>query len=345
MSLGAGRVRIRLLSCGLAIAFVLATADVVLRLSPRSVSGRLGNAAFSVYGSFPGGIFFRDRIAGLDFMHPKFATTAYANGYRWLHETDTYGFRSPPDLDRREVLVLGDSMIYGHGLGPSDTVADVLRVEHGLVAYNMARPGDCLFQQYVLLRLYLDRFQPRRVILFVFWNDFLDLLEIRTAQQIDEAPEIDAYDYEALAERVRTATPQHSLWDQIFFRSRALRLLAALSRRSSKTPIPNGLVPAADFDRVVRYYDRILADLNQRIRERGAELEVVLLDHPSLEWGDLESRLHDLLELLSRSHGFDYRSTGSLLESCADCLLPGDGHLSGEGARRVAAFLARRASE
>ena len=107
-----------------------------------------------------------------------------------------------------------------------------------------------------------------------------------------------------------------------------------------KTPLPDGLVQADDFDLVVRYYDRILADLSRRIRERGAELEVVLLDHPSLEWEDLESRIDDVLESLSRTHGFRYRSTGPLLEACAECLLPGDGHLSGEGARRVAAFLA-----
>ena len=77
-----------------------------------------------------------------------------------------------------------------------------------------------------------------------------------------------------------------------------------------------------------------------RLPLRGAELEIVLLDHPSLEWGELESRIHDLLESLSQEQGFDYRSTGPLLESCRRCLLPGDGHLSGEGARRVAAFLA-----
>jgi len=327
------------LTSAVATIFALGTAEIAIRLVPR-LAGRVENAVFSVYGDFPGGIFFRDRITSLDLMRPLFVTSAYSSGYEWLHETDVDGFRNPPSALSPEVLVLGDSMVYGHGLNPDDTIVQRLRADHGLRAANMARPGDCLFQHYVLLRLYLDRFQPRRVILFVFWNDFHDLLEIRTPQEIDEAPEIDAYDYEALAERVLTAKSQHSLWEQIFFRSRVLRLLAALSRRAPKTPISNGLVQADDFDRVARYYDRVLADLNQRIRERGAELEVVLLDHPSLEWGDLESRIHDLLESLSRSHGFDYRSTGSLLESCADCLLPGDGHLSGEGARRVAAFLA-----
>ena len=74
----------------------LLTLEALLAVWPGVLSPRLGNYAFSKYGTFPGGIYYRDPESGIHFMHPDFETETYFNGYRWHHRTDELGFRNPP---------------------------------------------------------------------------------------------------------------------------------------------------------------------------------------------------------------------------------------------------------
>jgi hypothetical protein len=48
-----------------------------------------------------------------------------------------------------------------------------------------------------------------------------------------------------------------------------------------------------------------------------------------------------MLEAVARELGLRFLATGSAFAGCADCYLPGDGHLSREGHRRLAALVAR----
>lgn len=324
----------------------LLTAELLLAASRNHVPLQVGNAVYSVYGAYPGGIYFVDQLTGMQFMHPNFETTAYYNGHSWHHRTDHLGFRNPPDSGGRtaagevpEILLLGDSMIYGHGVDENVTIGAFLRTDHNQRVYNMARQGDSLFQNYVLLRLYLDSFLPKRVILFVFLNDFNDLLSYRTETQIRDAPEIDRYDYLALGQRLRHLDPAHTWVDQILFRSRALRLLrAAPAIIARPAPGPSQLIPEGkDFDLVSDYYRLVLGDLQERMRKSGAQLEIVFLTLPfGPSWSEAESRVSRVLENIALEEGIPYRSTGTLFSDCSTCLLPGDGHLAAEGARRLA---------
>ncbi len=332
-----------LLGLGLAFGVAFATAELLLRVAGAlqvPIPQNLGNALYSVYGIFPGGIYFVDEPTGMNFLRPDFETRAHWGGRWWRHATDGRGFRNPPGVEPR-VLLLGDSMIYGHGVDEEDTVGHALRTVHGWKAYNMARQGDCLYQQYVLLRLHLPRLQPERVVLFAFANDLQDLTVYRSDAQIREAPELQL-DETALARRVGRARSDFS-WGQQAHRSKVLRLLAMLASGESAAeatdprPVETGRPPL-----LAGYYDRILGDLARRAEGVGARLELVLIDHPMPALDEGEARLGELLEAASRRHGLPYRSTGTLLHGCPACLLPDDGHLTGEGARRIAAFVADR---
>jgi hypothetical protein len=89
-------------------------------------------------------------------------------------------------------------VIYGHGVEDEQTVASFLRREYGHPVYNMARQGDCLYEQYRLLRLYLDEFSPRTVLLFAFSNDLTDLAKTEAFARSDRPPEIEEHDYAAI---------------------------------------------------------------------------------------------------------------------------------------------------
>lgn len=329
------RLAVRLVALAGSLLLFLLTLEVVLRLGAPWVApalGEVGNYVYSHYGRNPGDIYFRDRELRSVFMVPDFATTNYWNGYFWHHATDRWGFRNPPGTPT-DVLVVGDSFVYGHGVEEADTLTAVLRREHGVGAYDMGRQGSCLYQEYLLLRLYLDTFRPRQVVLMVFVNDFDDLEVYRTAAEIAERPEVSQYDYRSAAQRIwnEGRHVRRAAW-RWPLRSQAIRLLVAAWRKAglprhlltalpaapalAETPAsaaaagaapqrPAGvgrpasyLVPVLHvrrFEPLLAYYDAVLADLARRTAAVGAGLSVVFIDNPQLHgyWEDRAQRRVD----------------------------------------------------
>lgn len=372
-----------LLKLLVAVALFLGTLEIYLAVWPETLPPRLGNFAFSKYGSFPGGIYFHDPVTGINFFKPSFETEAYFNGYRWLHRTDRLGFRNPPELEERRVLLLGDSLIYGHGVEEVDTVAHRLRADHGIAAYNMARQGDCIYQSYVLVRLYADpprpALRPDRVVLFVFLNDFHDVVTYRDREAIRSRPEAD-WDYRAMRSRLTELAEQTDLHPRLLLGLSSLRLLRGLAGRlpalapvrsaeaaqpgppslggepaplegrdpEAELPYLGTMLDAAFFTRVAGYYEATLADLHRRLAASGSGLHVVHLRFDrdlGAEWGEASSRLSSFLAGACRRLALDCHSTEDLFTDCAACFLPGDGHLSPDGHRRLAAWLAVRLAE
>lgn len=348
----------------------LAGLEVLLRIAPGWIGprlGELGNLVYSRYGSLPGEIYYPDPETGMVFMLPDFEAVNYWNGYFWHHHTDGWGFRNPPQAQDKTRLLLGDSFIYGHGVEEEDTVAHILRSTWDRPAYNMGRQGDCLFQQYFLLRLYLDRFQPREVVLIVFFNDFHDLLTYRSRAQIEETPEIEEYDYEQVFQGLPELRDRHRHppWAYLY-RSEAYRLLRGAARRLGPwslvaraeaapprpKPDPFPYVTALLDWEVVRlvggYYDRVLTDLQRRCRQRDVRLVVGLLDlrfQRGSDWRRGHQRVDRVLDELCRRESIPYFTTRGLFNDCPECFLPHDGHLTAEGHRRLAAFLHHRVLE
>lgn len=351
------RKRSRHLLAALASALLgLAALEVSLRILPLKRASSLANDVYTAYGSFPGGIYFTEPQTRMNFMVPGFETENFWNGYSWRHRTDELGFRNPPGLRDRSLLLLGDSLIYGHGVEEEWTVAHLLRTRYRLPAYNMARQGDCLYQQYILVRLYLDELKPRTVVLFGFFNDFRDLLFYRTAEELEQMPET-RLDFAALRDRVAKLgrDPEYP-FQRYAYRLRTLRLLRGLARSLQGEWIPRAEAAAPDplaavvleedpFHKASRYYRRALADLHRRTTAAGAGLQVVLLDAGPVV-GPAGERANERMEMLllqaSRETGFSFVTTRDVFTGCGDCLLPRDGHLSPQGHARLARFLAPR---
>lgn len=294
--------------------------ETVLRLGSRWLAprlGELGNLTYSRYDQLPGDIYFDVPELDLWLMRPDFDTVNYWNGYFWRHKTDSRGFRNPPDAQDTSLLVLGDSFVYGHGVEEEQTLTAFLRSVHGRPAYNMGRQGACLYQEYVLLRLYTERLRPREVVLVVFVNDFYDLTVYRTRDELGTRPEIDLYPYgEALHERIHRLARRVSLSPGDHLRSlRAVRLLVGAARRSGWVsllgltppvfaepprhgslaaarawqpgdPFPEDTLPwaravldEATFAPLLEYYRVVLEDLNRRLGERGIRFSVVYIEH------------------------------------------------------------------
>jgi hypothetical protein len=302
-------------------------------------------------------MYFEDST-GMFFMHPSQRIRAYFNGYAWDHETDARGFRNPSGRRVDGTLLLGDSLIYGHGVDEAESVAGHLEARYGVPVYNLSRQGDCLYQHYVLLRMHLEAFAPERVVLFVFQNDFDDLMQHRGLALLSSAPEIERTDYASLREAIATAEPDpHSWWRSVRYRSLTYRLVLALRNRirhlpfdaaaSGKSEVTIDPIAAPLLDDAVLpvlrdYYDRILGDLALRADAVGAELDVVYLDaYPTTTAATREAdrRARELVFGATAQHGIATFDTGDLVADCNACILPGDGHLTSEGNAWLATFL------
>jgi|GEM_PF-2428648 len=358
--------------------------ELLLRLGARQLGprlGQVGNYTYTRYGRFPGDIYYRVEELDMLFMKPDFETVNYWNGYFWRHRTDARGFRNPPDAQDTSLLVVGDSFVYGHGVAEEDTLTAFLRSEHHRPAYNLGRQGYCLYQEYVLLRLYTEVFRPREVVLVVFVNDFYDLTVYRTPEQLRTRPEIDVYPYgDALRERVREEgrNPRLPLAAQLM-RLRTARLLRGAAKEAGwisllLPPAPIAEAAAADTpptrdsscraDRVPRraapwmrvvldweellplldYTRVVLRDLHRRLSERDIRFTVLYIESDE-HTGPLARRTRRRagrqLAQICTEEGIRYLSLLPALRGCPECFLPSDGHFTREGHRRVAAFLDR----
>ena len=327
------------ITVGLTLFVLAGLLEVLLRARPTIFGQHLGNYVFFRYGTGPGEMYYM--APGIDafMMWPEFETDAYYNGWSWSHRTDARGFRNPPDRDS-EVVLLGDSLIYGHGAEQDVVVSEVLRDRYGWRTYNLGQQADGLYQSYVKSRLFMEELAPKVLVHFAFVNDIGDLEVQRSAEQIDDPPELLRDDWSELRQRIAEigaaggqeggllqcpgARFPGGVWHEVKERMRR-------ATDAGGSPLSEPLLDRARRTRAQRYYDRILRDLNARADAAGAELVVVhLAVLPGL---DPAARGHSraLLRSAAEKAGAHYYDTGDAISGCDDCRLENDGHLNAKG--------------
>jgi len=157
------------------VLIVLLALELTLRRWPTLLGRSFANGAVSRYTTRSGGIYYFDRGLGMNFMIPNHRTVMSYNGYTWMHRTDSLGFRNAPLHIPADVMLLGDSVVYGHGVDFEHTYGHSLEQRSGLRVVNLGRQGDCAFQQAYLLAAYVPLFKPRFVVHVFTPNDIDDL--------------------------------------------------------------------------------------------------------------------------------------------------------------------------
>ena len=164
------------------IAISLATCVVLLGALEASLRyffdrlpGGLANYLAEGYTTEGSGIFRVDTGMKTLRMRPNYEREMYANGYRWHHKTDSMGFRNPSDRPSAYVVLLGDSMIYGHGVEEPSTVRHYLEDLVGEPVANLGVSGGYIHQEYQILKQFGLRLHPQYVLVFFLSNDISDL--------------------------------------------------------------------------------------------------------------------------------------------------------------------------
>lgn len=163
-----------------------AMAEFTLRSFPTVLGHDFANGIFTKYKMYPEGIYYNDPILKMKFMVPNYRTDMYYYGYRWIHETDKLGFRNPETKSQADIMLLGDSFIYGHGVNIDQTVSHFIEEFTGNSVVNLARQGDTCFQEAYKLTTYIDQFQPRYVLYFFFENDLRDLYQYLPDEELNK---------------------------------------------------------------------------------------------------------------------------------------------------------------
>ena len=343
----------------LSLALGLLVLEGVLRRWPTLLGYTFASGALSKYTADAGGIYYTDRTLRIHFMIPNYRTTMFANGYTWHHESDGLGFRNPEPRVPADVVILGDSLVYGHGVEVEDTVARALERRTGLRVANLGRQGDCAFQEAYILTEYIGVFRPRYVVHVFSPNDIRDLYGFlsRRAMEAFIARPVNEITYPprlppavALAER-EAKLRRRSIWKRIEqesyvakmfrwihheYRERVGTAAVAIAFAASRGTPPDVVDVDHDGDSLGwRYTAHALAYMKYVSERAGARLVMAPAS------GDDGHRT--ILEAIARRYGIDLVDTRSLMASSnpTPSFLPRDGHFSPAGARLLAELIAR----
>jgi lysophospholipase L1-like esterase len=360
--------RNRALAVAFGTALGVASFEVLLRIVGFPLPLDLGTYLFQCYTSDYEGnkILFESRPLYINLHKPNFEARCYWNGHAWKHDTDAWGGRNPQTWPRVDVALLGDSIIYGHGVEEEQTVAHFLRARLGKRVTNLAMMGDSFPQYLARLRNFALPLWPKLIIVIVFSNDIDDVVHTRSPEMIRRflasgvAPEANVLPREVLlADAPRNTGGWFAALAHEFLTLRTLDFSWKKWRYGLNVSAPPPEVPASvpnapaeppaltSEERLAVAYSRAaLASMKSAADQQGSRLAVAFvpgLTDPTLRndtltffytrelCADLNLPFLDASSILVNHDG--QRVAGAQLEN--------DGHLSELGHRRLAALVAR----
>ncbi len=274
----------------------------------------------------------------------------FFNGYSWQHQTDSRGLRHPREIDSAPIVLLGDSMIYGHGVEQEDTVREQLERILQVPVANLGVQAGSLHHEYRLLQDPGLSLHPRLAIVFFLKNDPDDLTHWFSDEEmlrVVRAPG-DPLEVSYFTPRSRTLTEYLSEKLTGFYAVRAWQTLARLLGENLSGPgeahASRRQLWRSDREQIaMAFHNELLRRMNRLARQNG----IVLL-HVFIDTGfrpQRERMFKRVLNTVCAKEGIPFLDLGPVLaearEEGIEPLLPDDGHFSPAGARIVAETLAR----
>lgn len=327
----------------------------MLHAFPRLLGETFANGVLTKYSTNPGGIYYFDPVLKMNFMLPSYNTEMVYNGYSWHHQTDQYGFRNHESRTRADIVLLGDSHTYGHGLEMEQTVGYFLErlTEH--TVYNLGRQGDSSLQQAYLLTEQISRLQPRVVLYLFCENDIRDLYVYRTDNELQEFNETPVNDItypprmnvlSAIKRRDEQNAPivhpislleiirQWSYLAKVYDWNQFIRKEQAFEARISDQSHDESSATSIGW----RYTKKAITYMNYLATQHRARF--IIAPIPAMN-----KRLIAILKEVAAEQAIPFVDTASLDpsdRSNAGLFLPRDGHLSEKGARAMALLISEQ---
>jgi hypothetical protein len=330
---------------------VLGALELTLRWRPLLLGHEFANGALTGYTTWPQGIYYHDRGLRMNFMIPNHRRTMYYNGYVWRHETDAMGFRNRPLHVPADVVLLGDSVVYGHGADFEHTLGHYLEQRSRLRVVNLGQQGNCAFQEAYVLTEYLPVFRPRFVVQVFTLNDIDDLYAYLSdeAMQAFIAEPVERITYPPRADPARLIAREElrmrrrSLGRRLEQDLYVMKMFRWLQYRYREGHVS---VTHAEAAPEARTFD--VADVNGNPASLGwryTEHALVYMKHRSDQAGArlimapvAQGRQLEILQAIAARHVIALIDTSPLF--AGPSFLPNDAHFTPHGARLMADLIA-----
>ena len=337
----------------------LAVVELALRSFPLALPHSLANHLTTRYHTGPSGIYEYAPALHMNVMRPHDDRVLYFNGYLWHHHTDSRGFRNPVERERASIVLLGDSIVYGHGVEETATIRSHLETMLGAPVANLGRQGSSIHDEYQTLRAFGVGLRPQYVFAFFLAND-IDDLGLLTDEEVSAFLATPVADHSTpyFAIRPPRLRPWYVTWprtlearvDELYvvkafdflwrsFWSRRGTAEGADDVLASLPPLPEGARTAP----LMRFHLHALRKM-QDLAARHRFQFVVVFTYTGVISGELayEAILRafcgmERIAFLSLRPAF----TSSPSRHVETLFLAGDGHLSDAGAQLAAEELAR----
>jgi hypothetical protein len=323
---GAGRILLALLS----FVSIFLLLEGFVRLYPQAFGWGAGNEIISGYNTRSSGILVYRPDLAMYLMKPNFSTQMRSYNLTWAHETDSNGFRNPVDVSRAEYVLLGDSMIYGHGVGENETVAHFLREKTGMGVVNLAISGGCPHQDRYLIWARGLGYRPRYVVYYFMLNDAEDLDNYLSRAEISYYVENQSLeDHRTVLLEDKTRPRLNGLLNEYVLGyshlARAAYWVFSDKMRESRGDINQltGEEGGLTTDVRWRYVEKAVGEMNLLSRQNNATFAVVAIRTASKEQAEG-------LRRVCAQEGIPYIDAWENLSEQKNWL-PLDGHFSPEG--------------
>jgi hypothetical protein len=337
-----------LLLAGLGFALAFGAVEWGLRRFVDDLPGGLSDYVASGYNTYPSGIYRFDPTMKMSFMRPHYEREMYWNGYRWHHRTDALGFRNPADRAAADVVLLGDSMVYGHGVEETSTIRHHLEEKLRRPVANLGIQGAGIHEEYQVFKRFGVALRPRYAFLFFLVNDIYDTTCTLTDRDMERflATAVDDHDtpyFDA------GPAPKIRWRDYLreFYVVKAIDFLV-----HSLLPRPAAAAETWEseplFERkpryrlAMRFHLHALLKMQNLASRNGIDLVNVFI--PTGGFRDEEPLYRRILESFCREHGIRFYDLGDGFARApirhSRMILPHDGHFSDAGSDVVADLLA-----
>ena len=327
-------------------------AEAMLRTYPSILGQDFITAISTKYTTAPGGIYYMDPVLKIKFMYPNYRTDMYYAGYHWLHQTDQFGFRNEGTRTTADIVLLGNSFIYGHGVNIDQTVGHFIQELTHYSVMNLARQGDYSYTEAYLLTEYIDQFIPRYVVYFFYENDLSELfsdltddeikqfintpvtqIKYKSRMEVDAAIRMTAQRYQR---EIRTGSLSRFLRRNIYI-LKGVEYVNIVRRAIKKLPLSqHGTHDINDEETLGWDYTKhAIIYMNYIARIHDARFIIV----PITPRNDRhQAILHDF----ARENNIAFLDTKAMNRSDESLWLPGDGHFSEKGALTIAHLVAEK---
>ncbi len=142
-------------------------AELFLRFATDLLPMNFQNIVLQKYNRRADGIYYWDHEWNMTIIKPNFQQEMFANGYRWHHQSNEIGIRDDRNIEKAEIVVLGDSFIYGNGVEKEDTFSHYLEEISGKTVANLGVQADYPPNQYIRLKLLVLLLQHYNVLSWI----------------------------------------------------------------------------------------------------------------------------------------------------------------------------------